>query len=116
MPTNTVDMKMHIITFVDAALESLILSTWAGFKLTDGSWSCKLVIGRGLLAPMEGTIPKNELESLCAGSNLSWVVKKALDEWVDSSILVGDSNIALCWTTAEHKRLSMFHRNRVIQI
>ena len=84
--------------------------------MPDGSWSCKLIIGRGLLAPLDSTIPKNELESMCAGSNLSWIVKKALSEWVDSSIIVGDSIIALCWVMAEHKRLSMFHRNRVIQI
>ena len=53
---------------------------------------------------------------MCGGSNLSWIVKKALGDWITSSILVADSVIALCWTTSENKRLSMFHRNRVIQI
>ena len=57
----------------------------------------QLVLGRGLLAPVDSTIPKNELESLIGGSNLSWIVSKALSDWVDSSILVGDSLIALCW-------------------
>ena len=116
MPPNAVDSKLRLITGVDAALEALIIGTWGGFKLDDGSWSCKLIIGRGFLAPSESTIPRNELESMCAGSNLSFVVRKALEDWVDSSIIVSDSNIALCWITAEHKRLSMFHRNRVIQI
>ena len=91
MPSNAVDTKMRIITGVDAALEALIFGTWGGFRLDDGSWSCKLIIGRGLLAAVNSTIPKNELESMCAGSNLSWVVRKALGEWVDSSIVVGDS-------------------------
>ena len=116
MPENAVDTKMRLITSVDAALVAMILGSWGGFKLRDGSWSCQLVIGRGLLAPTDGTIPKNELESLTGGSNLSWIVRKALGDWVDSSILVGDSLIALCWVIGEHKRLSMFHRNRVIQI
>ena len=82
----------------------------------DGSWACQLLLGRGLLAPVDSTIPKNELESLTGGSNLSWIVSKALSDWVDSSILVVDSLIALCWVIGEHKKLSMYHRNRVIQI
>ena len=47
---------------------------------------------------------------------MSWIVRKALSDWVDSSVLVGDSLIAMCWVISEHKRLSMYHRNRVIQI
>ena len=58
----------------------------------------------------------NELESLCGGSNLSWVVRKTLGDWVTSQVVAGDSIKALFWTTSENKRLSMFHRNRVIQI
>ena len=61
-------------------------------------------------------IAQYELESLTGGSNLSWIVSKALSDWVDSSILVVDSLIALCWVIGEHKKLSMYHRNRVIQI
>lgn len=116
MPETAVSTKMRLITGVDAALLALIMGCWGCFKLRDGSWSCQFIIGRGLLAPPNGTIPKNELESLCGGSNLSWVVRKALGDWVDSQMVVGDSIIALCWTTSENKRLSMFHRNRVIQI
>ena len=47
---------------------------------------------------------------------MSWITRKALSDWVDSSILVGDSLIALCWVIGEHRRLSIYHRNRVIQI
>ena len=75
-----------------------------------------LVLGRGFLAPVDSTIPKNELESLTGGSHLSWIVSKALADWVDNSILVGDCLIALCWVIGEHRKLSMYHRNRVIQI
>ena len=116
MPEDAVDTRMRLITATDASLEAIMIGCWGCFKLKDGSYSCKLVIGRGLLAPTESTIPKNELESLTGGSNLSWVVRKALGSWIDESFLVGDSVISLCWVTAENKRLSMFHRNRVIQI
>ena len=115
MPQNAVSTKMRLLTGVDAAQKSLIMGCWGGFLLEDNTWSNKLVIGRSLLATNE-SIPKDELQALCAGSNLSWVVRLALDEWVDSSILFGDSKIALCWLTSEKLRLSLFHRNRVLQI
>ena len=62
------------------------------------------------------SIAKSELESLCGGSNLSWIVRIALSDWIDHQILFGDSMIALCWATSEKLRLSLFHRNRVLQI
>ena len=114
MPQNKVDTKMRLITGVDAALDAMIIGCWGGFKQMDGSWSCQLVLGRGFLRQW---IAQYELESLTGGSNLSWIVSKALSDWVDdSSILVVDSLIALCWVIGEHKKLSMYHRNRVIQI
>ena len=30
--------------------------------------------------------------------------------------LFGDSSIAICWITSENKRLSLYHRNRVVQV
>ena len=46
---------------------------------------------------------------------MAWVLRIALQEWVDSSILFSKSTIALCWLTSEKLRLSLFHRNRVLQ-
>ena len=116
MPENAVNTKMRIITGIDAALDAIMVGSWGCFELSDGSWSCKLIIGRGILAPSDGTIPKNELDALTGGSNLNWVVTRSLDNWVEESLIVGDSVIALSWVTTETKRLSMFHRNRVIAV
>merc|ERR1712096_579650 len=58
----------------------------------------------------------NELDALTMGSNLGWIVRQALEEWVSSYILIGDSTISLCWVTSEKKRLSLFHRNRCVQV
>ena len=69
-----------------------------------------MLISRSGLADPNSTIPKNELQSLCSGSNLGWTVKKALEDWVVSKIVCSDSNIALCWTLAEMKPLAMFHK------
>ena len=50
------------------------------------------------------------------GSNLGWILKQALKDWASSFILIGDSMIALSWVSSEKKRLSLFHRNRCVQI
>ena len=115
MPLDAVDTNMRLLTGVDAAKEGLMMGSWGGFKTKDGSWSNQLVLGRSLLARSE-SIPKDELEALCGGSNMAWVVRMALKEWVKTSILFGDSRIALCWLTSEKLRLSLYHRNRVLQI
>ena len=116
MPLDAVSDKMRLITVVDAAMDMLMIGVWCGFLRSDDSWSCQHLIGRALLADEDGTIPRNELQALTGGANLSWVVRQALGDWVQSSILCGDSYIALCWTTAESKPLAIFHRNRAIQI
>ena len=116
MPIDAIDTNMRMITAVDAAMSVVMVGTWGGFKRRNGEWSCQHLIGRALLAKQDGTIPKNELDGLTAGANLQWVVRQALSDWVQSSILVGDSEIALCWVTAENKPLAMFQKNRAIQV
>ena len=115
MPVDAIDTKLRLLTGVDAAKQGLMMGCWGGFKRKNGSWSNKLILGRSLLAKSE-SIPKDELEALCAGSNMAWVVRSALQEWVDSNILFSDSTIALCWLTSEKLKLSLFHRNRVLQV
>ena len=83
---------------------------------SDGTWSCQLILGRALLTAEDSTIPKNELTALTAGSNLTWLVRKALKEWEDQFILISDSIIALCWVSSDKKQLSLFHRNRALQV
>ena len=98
MPLDAVDTNMRLLTGVDAAKEGLMMGSWGGFKTKDGSWSNQLVLGRSLLARSE-SIPKDELEALCGGSNMAWVVRMALKEWVNTSILFGDSRIDSVYTT-----------------
>ena len=50
MPSDAIDTKMRILTGVDAAKAGLMMGCWGGFKLQDGSWSNKLLLGRSLLA------------------------------------------------------------------
>ena len=116
MPKEAARNEARAIVLVDAALEMIITGVWIGFPLLGGDWSCQLLIARAALADENSTIPKNELQGLTAGSNLGWVVEKALDGWINEKVVASDSTIALSWTTAEMKPLAMYHKNRVIQI
>ena len=116
MPETALNTRARAITTVDAAMEMIMMGVYICFELIGGGWSCQLLISRAMLADQNGTIPKNELQALCSGSNLGWTVVKSLEDWVYSKITCTDSTIALHWTMAEKKPLSIFHKNRVIQI
>ena len=114
MPKNAVSSKLNLISGGDTSGKIKNVGVWGPFPLGDGKYSCQLIIGRSLLA--NSTIPKDELDVLMMTTNLNWVASQALDDWYDSSIIVNDSTISLCWTKSEKKRLSLYHRNRVVQI
>ena len=116
MPVDAKSTKMRLLVGADAAESIIMIGAWGSFERSDGSWSCQHLLGRNLLADENSTIPKLELEALCGASNMKWIVKKALHDWVDSEVVFGDSRIALCWTTSENRRLGIFHRTRVLQI
>ena len=116
IPTDAVNTEMDLIAAVDASNELKIAGVWARFLRKNGEYSSQLIIGRSLLVKEGSSIPKEELEAATIGSNLLWIVRKALDKWIKSYILLVDSVIALCWITSENKRLSLFHRNRVNQV
>ena len=116
MPQDAVDTKMRLLVLVDASQE--IISIWAGvgFKRKNGKWSCAYLIGRCLLAPLDSTIPRDEMEALVGGSNMLWLLRQILSHWVDTFILAGDAQIPLFWVLSEKKRLGLWHRTRSVQI
>ena len=116
MPVDAVDGKLRLIVLCDAANKMLVIGCWGGFRRSTGEFSCQHLLSRTLLAEKNSTIPKGELQSLTNASNMCWLLRKMLEEWVDSYIICGDSVIALCWVSSEKKSLGMYHRNRVIQI
>ena len=116
MPENAKSSKMNLIIAGDSAKEFVkICGVWARFELEDGLFSCQHLISRSLLGDEDSTLPKQELEALTMASNLGWIVRKMLEKWVDSYIVISDSTISLSWVTSDKNRLSLFHRNRAIQ-
>ena len=116
MPEDACSTQMRLTTAVDMAEDCLSIGVWAGFQRKDGSFSCQHLISRTVLAAENCSVPKGELEALTGGSNLCSLVRSWLGDWIESYIIVSDSTISLFWVSSEHKRLSLFHRNRVLQI
>ena len=46
MPVDAKNSVIRLITLSDASKTNIILGVWGGFELPDGSFSCKLIIGR----------------------------------------------------------------------
>ena len=116
MPEDAVDTKMRLIVAVDAAKEIVIVWAGVGFKRTNGKWSSAYLIGRCLLAAQDSSIPRDEMEALVSGSNMLWILRILLANWVDSFLLVGDAQIPLFWALSDRKRLGLWHRSRAAQI
>ena len=116
MPEDAVSPEMDLIIAGDTAKEFVkICGVWGRFKLKNGNFSNQHLIGRSLLGDEDSSIPKEELESLTMCSNLGWIVRQMLSKWVRDYIVISDSTISLCWVISEKKKLSLFHRNRVVQ-
>ena len=116
MPVDAVNSKMRLLVLVDAAKELLVIWAGVGFKRNNGKWSCSQLVGRSLLALIDSTTPKDEMEALVAGSNLLWLLRQILNTWIDSFILAGDATIPLHWVLSDKKRLGIWHRARSVQI
>ena len=117
MPETAVSCKMNMIVMGDVSEEDVeMIGAWGRFPLKTGGYSCQLMLGRSLLANEDDTLAKKELNALTHTSNMNWLLTMMLEDWLDGSIVCGDSTIALSWSTSTKKRLSLFHRNRVVQI
>ena len=116
IPVDAVDTRMELIAAGDAANDLKICGVWGRFRRSNGEFSSQLILGRSLLVKEDSSIPREELEAMTGASNLLWVVRESLGEWVSDYLLLSDSVISLCWVTTEHKRLSLWHRNRVNQV
>ena len=78
MPSTAVSTSMRLITLVDGAKELVMVASYCGFRVEGGGWSNQHLIGRSAIGV--GTVPRNELQALTGGSNLSWIVRKALPD------------------------------------
>ena len=79
---DAVDTRMRLLIFVDWAKELLVIWTGVGFKRENGKCPCTFVIARCLLVSADMTIPRAEMEALVSGSNMLWLGRQILSQWV----------------------------------
>ena len=70
MPEDAINDRAGAIFLMNAALDICMMGVWIGFQVVGGRWSCQLLISRSGLSDENSTIPKNDLQALCSGSNL----------------------------------------------
>ena len=78
-----------------------MVGVYVGFETPGNKWSCSNILGKGLLAPESWTIPQQELQTLFTAANVKAIVDRALEDWIDTVYVGGDSEIALAWTVYE---------------
>ena len=116
MPEDAVSEEMRMLVLVDAAKMLIVVGVWVGFQRKSGEWSCSYLIGRCLLTAEDSTTPKDELNGLTVGGNICYLVRNSLLNWVTTYAVCCDSTIALHWAKSNKLKLSLFHRNRVVQV
>ena len=81
IPSDANSTKARLLFVCDAAEVGIVLGAYVGYERQDGSWSCDLLFGKGLLAPENWTIPQKELHALSGLSNLKVVLENAIGTW-----------------------------------
>ena len=108
------DSKIRLIVMADAAEHAGGAAVYAGRRVKNGEWTCKLVAAKSKL--MKYTIPRNELSAILLATELAFLVKKALGDKIQDIIYVTDSTIALSWCHNTSKKLRAFIFARVESI
>jgi len=115
VPPNAVSpTSCRLLCLSDAAVTAGGAAIYASYLCTDGSYSCQLLTSKSKLLDL--SIPRNELSAVLLMSEMSFLVAKALGDWVDEVLYFTDSTIAMCWVMNTSKKLRMFVHNRVVTI
>ena len=105
---------IRLLCISDAAGTAGGAAIYAGVKLPDGKYSCKLLTSKSKL--MSESVPRNELEGIRIAASLAYDVKAALGDSVSEVLFFTDSSIAMSWCHNDKKKLRMFVFNRVCEI
>ena len=116
VPVDALRPTVRLLLLCDAADGGMIVSVYSGHEKPDKTWSCGHLCAKNLLAPDGWSTPKLELHALNTMANMAAILQDALDDWVETYIAAGDSEIALAWTIYEKCKLHVFHRMRVSNI
>ena len=106
--------KIRLLCVSDAATNMGGAAIYAGVELSDNTFSCQLLTSKSKI--MSNSIPRNELEAIRIGANLTYEVKNILKDAVSEIYFFTDSQVALSWCQNTGKKLRLFVLNRVSEI
>ena len=105
---------VRLICLADAAEHAGGAAIYAGVRLNDGTYSCKLVTAKSWL--LSETIPRNELLSVYLMTELAFKTVQSLRVPISDIIYVTDSSIVLAWVRSSTKKLKTFVARRASAI
>ena len=94
---------IRLICVADAAEHVGGAAVYAGTRLDDGTYSCRLVTAKSRL--LGETIPRNELSSDYLMTELAFKTVQSLRVPILDIIYVTDSSIALAWVRSSTKKI-----------
>ena len=116
IPEDAVSCHPRLLLLCDAADPGIMIAVYISFERKNGTWTCDLLVGKGLLAPENLKLPDKELQALSGAADIMAILKRCLKDWGCLFLAFSDSEIAICWTIYEKSKLTTFVRNRVINI
>jgi len=113
-PAAATTPDVRLLCLADAGERAGGCAIYAGYRLPNGFYSCRLVYAKSRL--MRNTVPRNELEAVLLCAEASLLVQKAMGDVVKEVFYFSDSTIAISWILNDRKRLRMWTHNRVKEI
>ena len=104
-------LSARLITCTDASANCGGACVYISFLQNDQKWSSALLTAKSKL--LKYSVPRNELEALSLGLELTYAVVMALSIPFQDIIIATDSVVSLCWALNKDARQKVFVANRV---
>lgn len=115
VPANALfPLQLRLICNTDASTTCAGACVYLSCRLSSGDWSSQLLTAKSRLVNF--TVPRNELEAIVLGAELTFAVIVSLRLPMQSVIIASDSLVAISWAMNEKARNKTFVFNRVLTI
>lgn len=115
VPSNALlPLQARLICNTDASQNCAGACVYLSFRTSSGEWSSQLLTAKSRL--VNNTVPRNELEALVIGVELTFAVLVSIQIPIQSVTVASDSLVALSWAMNERARHKTFVFNRVLTI
>ena len=113
-PGAIIPLQARLICNTDASTTCAGACVYLSYRLSSGKWSSQLLTAKSRL--VNYTVPRNELEAIVLGAELTFAVATSLDLPFQSVTIASDSLVAISWSMNEKARNKTFVFNRVLTV